>query len=256
MKVFISWSGDQSKAIAEAFRDWLPNVIQQIEPFMSQWDIAAGERWGERLTKELGNTNFGIVCLTPESLNAPWLLFEAGALSKSLSSRVCTYLLGLKFADVRAPLSQFNHRLADENGTRDVLKSINAALDGASLPEARLEKAFSRWWPEFAAKLAEIEKIHTVAAPVRSEREMIEEILEWARGAAVPWWFGREHWNILQDPAEPSSYLIRIPIAGTYTTVGRSDITFTSDPRLAAIAASPASGPRPSQPSSPGPEQG
>ena len=26
MRVFISWSGQRSKALAEALRDWLPNV--------------------------------------------------------------------------------------------------------------------------------------------------------------------------------------------------------------------------------------
>ena len=39
MKVFISWSGEKSKKIAEVFRDWLPQVIQAIEPFVSFEDI-------------------------------------------------------------------------------------------------------------------------------------------------------------------------------------------------------------------------
>ncbi len=84
MKVFISWSGERSKAVAQAWHDWLPNVIQAVEPWMSETDIAKGARWGMDMARELDETRVGIICLTPENLNAPWILFEAGALSKTL----------------------------------------------------------------------------------------------------------------------------------------------------------------------------
>ena len=34
MKVFISWSGQRSKTVALAFRDWLPLMFETIEPWM------------------------------------------------------------------------------------------------------------------------------------------------------------------------------------------------------------------------------
>jgi hypothetical protein len=30
MRVFTTWSGEQDKSIAEAFREWLPSVIQNF----------------------------------------------------------------------------------------------------------------------------------------------------------------------------------------------------------------------------------
>lgn len=84
MKVFLSWSGDRSHYVAKALRDWLPLVLQFCEPWLSDRDIAAGDRWSEKIAKELEARNVGIIVLTRDNIRAPWVLFEAGALSKAL----------------------------------------------------------------------------------------------------------------------------------------------------------------------------
>jgi hypothetical protein len=90
MKIIFSWSGSRSKEMASALYNWLPSIIQSIDPWMSDSDIDIGSRWGQNLDKELESANFGILCLTPESLNSTWIHYEAGALSKFIDkSRVC-----------------------------------------------------------------------------------------------------------------------------------------------------------------------
>jgi hypothetical protein len=44
MKVFISWSGDRSKQLAEAIHWWLPNVMQFVKPYFTPADIDKGRK--------------------------------------------------------------------------------------------------------------------------------------------------------------------------------------------------------------------
>src|SRR5262245_52631663 len=117
MKVFLSWSGRRSHALAGTLRLWLTDVLQDVEPWMSDRDISAGSRWFDQLNRELQATSFGVLCLTAENIKAPWLLFEAGALSKALeTARVVPYCLGFDPSVVPAPLSLFQGVRADKDG--------------------------------------------------------------------------------------------------------------------------------------------
>jgi len=128
MRVVISWSGDRSKAIANALYHWLPTIIQSLEPWMSDHDIDKGTRSIPAISKKLEETQFGIICLTPENLNALWLLFEAGSLSKSHEdARVWTFLYHLDYVNVQGPLAQFQHTIAQIEDVRKLLQAINRA---------------------------------------------------------------------------------------------------------------------------------
>ena len=108
MKVFLSWSGEISHKVAMVFRDWLPSVIQEIEPYVSSEDIDKGARWSTDIAKELENSTFGILCVTRDNIIAPWLNFEAGALSKTMDkSFVSPFLFDIKRSEVNGPILQF-----------------------------------------------------------------------------------------------------------------------------------------------------
>lgn len=105
MKVFLSWSGESSQALAAVLCEWLTLVFPDISFWISSRDIQAGQRWGNELNRGLEATGFGILCLVPTNFFAPWLIFEAGALSKSVfSSRVVPYCLGLQPEEVHRNL--------------------------------------------------------------------------------------------------------------------------------------------------------
>jgi len=184
MKVFISWSGERSQNIANAFREWLPNVIQTIQPWMSAYDIDKGARWSSDIASQLEESVVGIICLTPENLKAPWILFETGALSKTIDKTfVCLYLFQVEPADISGPLVQFQFTKSNKDDTQKLITTINKALGKLALPEQNLYKAFEKWWPEFEKKLKDIPDIQ-VKKEERSDREILEEILDLVRKKA------------------------------------------------------------------------
>lgn len=182
MKVFMSWSGERSKAVASALSGWLADVFRDVEPWMSAHNIDAGQRWGHELGEQLGSSNFGILCLTPENLESPWLLFEAGALSKFIGqARVVPYLFQLSTTDVPFPLAQFQGVQATNAGTLDLVKSINTSLE-RPIPDDRLERFFEKWWPDLEKGLELVPTEKEGVTPThRSERALLEEILQTVR---------------------------------------------------------------------------
>jgi hypothetical protein len=182
MKVFISWSGQRSAAVADALRYWLPKVIQALEPWMSADDIEKGTRWRSGLASELEQSSVGIICLTRENLDSTWIHFEAGALSKQQQNTyVCTLLFGLEPTDVREPLAQFQHTRTTKDDLRKLISTINNALGDSKLSESELSETFEVWWPKLEERLAGIGDLVVPTTPIRPDRELLEEILEIVR---------------------------------------------------------------------------
>jgi hypothetical protein len=187
VKVFISWSGDDSREVASALAHWLPDVIQNVSTWMSEHDIEAGARWSYRLNEILDQSNIGVICLTPSNLMAPWILFEAGALSKSIKeSRVIPYLLGISTLDVAPPLSQFQAVGVDKAGTLKLVESINAA-SGEPMPPERVKRLFEKWWPDFETRITDAKKSSLDKAKPyrRSDREILDEVLQLVRSTSA-----------------------------------------------------------------------
>lgn len=159
MKVFISWSGRVSHKLAIELRDWLPSVIQSIEPYVSSEDIDKGARWATDIAGALDQSAFGILCVTRDNMEAPWLNFEAGALSKSIDKgNVCPFLFGVDRSEVQGPLLQFQSTICEKEDVLKLVKSLNLSCqaEGIGIDEKRLEDTFDIWWPRLQEKLDDI----------------------------------------------------------------------------------------------------
>lgn len=184
MKTFISWSGDLSKKIAAELNDWLPKVIQAIKPFYSPDDIGIGNRWFSEVETKLSSADFGILCLTTENNNSPWIMFEAGALSKNIGqSRVMPLLFEINYADINGPLAQFQAVKFNKGDFFRLIQSINEMPENPSLPPDVLTETFEKWWPDLEKKvgriLSDTRNRKTVAK--RSGEDILDELLDRVR---------------------------------------------------------------------------
>jgi len=183
-KVFISWSGDLSKKIAEELRNWLPAVLQSVKPYFSDDDIDKGTIWNREIFKELEDTNIGLICLTPDNVDKPWINFEAGSLSKSFDkSKICTLLFSLEPSALKGPLTSFQCTKFVKEEYRKLIETINDCATDYKLESKTLDMAFESMWPLFEKKITTKISSHKSADKIekRPDRDILEEILELSR---------------------------------------------------------------------------
>lgn len=189
LKVFISWSGPLAKDVAIIWHELLREITDEIQPFVSDVDIEAGARGLDEIKAELDGTKFGIVIVTQSNQNAPWLNFEAGALSKALDNatvRVAPSLVDFSSPNqITSPLKQFQGSLLNKDGVGRILKTLAGAL-GAEW--SAYEKRLDRCWDEYEQRFEAEKSSHAVSAKSakRPVEDMVEEILTIARDLRRP----------------------------------------------------------------------
>jgi hypothetical protein len=178
MKIFISWSGEQSKFIAKLLSEWIEQVIQVAEPWIST-DIEKGKRWNTEIAGKLEESKVGIFIMTPSNLSSEWVHFEAGAISKTQDAYVCTLLYNVHTTDVSSALSQFQATKLEKQEMLTLIKQVNIQIGkngGKSLKDKQIENIFESLWPDFEKNLKSIPESDN-EPEIRTEKELIEESL-------------------------------------------------------------------------------
>lgn len=185
MKVFISWSGERSHAVALVLRDWVSSVIQAAKPWLSSADIQRGAQWMGDIGIQLHESTVGIFCLTNNNKNAPWILFEAGAVAKGVSSnRICTLLIDLEPTSIFGPLAQFNHTKPNREDMLKLAATLNFALGESKLTDSQLTRSFDAHWDSFQTEFESALALHPEtekSAPKPKADDLLLEILSTVR---------------------------------------------------------------------------
>jgi hypothetical protein len=184
MRVFISWSGDLSKQLGEAIRNWLPSTLQYVEPYFTPSDIEKGAKWATEISAELAETKICIIILTRDNLDSEWIMFEAGAISTVVEkARVCPIVFDMEPTDVKGPLAQFQATKFIEDDFSKLIFAINSAAGDQKLKDERVRAVFKKWWPDLETDVKAIlnrAKTSTALKPtaeLRTEKDLLEETL-------------------------------------------------------------------------------
>jgi hypothetical protein len=160
MRLFLSWSGGRSHRLAVVLKEWLETHFSSdgISAFVSS-EITKGSLWLPTVNAELKQADAGLVCLTANSLDSEWVLFEAGALSTAVAlrtgqARIFTYLLGVDPAELPGPLSAYQSTVAT---MEDTFRLIDSLLHDLT-PNRMAVRDFGPVWDDLWPRLQRIER--------------------------------------------------------------------------------------------------
>jgi TIR domain len=204
-RIFVSWSGERSRSAALGLKSLLLDVLgESLDVFISA-HMDPGVVWVHELGKELEGSDFGILCLTQDNVQSPWLLFEAGAIAKNFgAARVVPYLIDDLV--LTGPLNQFQPVRADHQGTLRLLESINALREKPTQID-RLHRSFDKWWADLEQTLANLPRAAHQPTDI-SDRNLLETIWQGVQSLLTSGASTRA--NILALPKAETAHLLNL----------------------------------------------
>jgi len=180
VKIFISWSGEHAKLIARALHAWLGDIFDSASPWMSDIDIAGGQRGLNEIERSLADAGFGVIVTTRDNHGAPWLNYEAGALGNQLETdserRVVPVLVNVRLSEIKGPIGQFQSVRLERDGIADLVKSMGQVL---GQDPTQVSRKFEVWWPELDKALGDVAPPEmSVDLPPASPAEQREEAVD------------------------------------------------------------------------------
>ena len=187
-RLFISQSKERALRLAQALHTFLPMVVQGSDPWVSADGIDPGTNFRQAIDRNLTTSLAGIICVTPENQNEPWLLFEAGALTQKPHEHVWIVLLDLEPGEMPRPLGDLQLTVASDRAQMfEMIKSIDRIVSEAmrrTQREQALERLFDMFWTSDLNPLVQDLLAHPPAdrpaAPTQAElmTELLQEIRE------------------------------------------------------------------------------
>ena len=160
VNIFLSWSGTRARSLAEALNEWLP----QLRPGWRTWVSSRQKRgtdWRAALFEHITAAEASVLCVTCDSITSRWLAFEAGMLSRRANASLVVYGFDIDTDDLSAtPLARMPLFSATESGTRELIRTLNAALPQPAT-EDELETLVTEAWPRLEYHLRNVPSLET-----------------------------------------------------------------------------------------------
>ncbi|MFM2397867.1 MAG: hypothetical protein RL341_24, partial [Pseudomonadota bacterium] len=135
--VFVSHDSRDAE-IAEAFSRLLSSVSAGVLKSFRSSDkkgnqgIEYGIEWYPEIMKKLGTASDVVCLLTPNSMNRPWILFEAGVAKGKLDTPVHGIALGIPLSSAATgPFAQFQNLDDDEDSLTGLVMQLVGRIPNA-----------------------------------------------------------------------------------------------------------------------------
>jgi hypothetical protein len=150
-RVFLSWSGETSRLLANALADGMRTVSDRLEPWLSE-GLEPGVEWASTLVPHIRKARLAVLCLTHRNVGASWIAFETGAYySSRLRKGVIPFLLDFPPGDLAFPLGLFQSLSADWKGSKALFIRVGQLVDVD--PDTVEELFATKIWPQLNDQL-------------------------------------------------------------------------------------------------------
>ena len=155
-KIFISWSGEHGKVIAQVLKQGLECDIfsGKVKCFVSDTNITCGDDWRNKINKVLKAAQFGIVCVTKDTIISPWIHFEAGALIGNNIKTVPLLFNCNENALLGTPLLEKQHvQFHDRIKFCQMINDINEELQLTDISKSQLDEITKKVYTKLQEEL-------------------------------------------------------------------------------------------------------
>lgn len=183
--VFITWSGNETKPIAEILNSILNTRFKtkNIHFFYSAQEIRNGKIWINSIMEKLNDCCFGIVCLSSLNANSPWLNFETGGIIKGVWDKKKIFIFNTEKINPRNIASPLNMFQINNKGIKEKLEelyqNINGLLDESDKFTEKaiveLSKEDAALYIEQSSKILNEETDLFISFPIRGISNLKEE---------------------------------------------------------------------------------
>lgn len=128
-KIFISHNS-QDKDLAELIAKLISKLtIKQVTLWFSSDNAAGGgfnpgDEWYNEIIKQINECDLMLALTTPNSIDRPWIYYEAG-FAKGIKRQVVPICLGIKREELKSPLNTFQaYQLSDKKSIDEFLTKL------------------------------------------------------------------------------------------------------------------------------------
>lgn len=159
MRIFLSWSKEESKKYATIFKTELNILFPKAELFLSDQDISMGSNSISEIFKNLSKVDYGLIFITSSNKNEAWLNFEAGAISNSIGENkvIPIAFSGIKIGELISPIANFQGFDFAEDKFKKAMRDINESFE-EPMSSNTFERLLGTSWENITSEVIEVQK--------------------------------------------------------------------------------------------------